>query len=153
MNEMKSMDRRDFCRLVAAAVAVELMPRGGVAAATANETQAAILKAMNSLKLDYAQFCAMPQDEREFFALVQDELVREKLVEEGWKPSGWGDSPKLPVEGGSWDGVPMIAPVSGLSGDGPFQPTWESLMEYEAPEWYQDAKFGMWAHWSPQCVP
>ena len=81
MNEMKSMDRRDFCRLVAAAVAVELMPRGGVAAATANETQAAILKAMNSLKLDYAQFCAMPQDEREFFALVQDELVHQAVEE------------------------------------------------------------------------
>jgi len=26
-------------------------------------------------------------------------------------------------------------------------------MQYEAPEWYQDAKFGIWAHWSPQCVP
>ena len=35
----------------------------------------------------------------------------------------------------------------------PFQPTWDSLLEYEAPEWYQDAKFGIWAHWSPQCVP
>ncbi|HTZ90132.1 MAG TPA: alpha-L-fucosidase, partial [Alloacidobacterium sp.] len=25
--------------------------------------------------------------------------------------------------------------------------------QYETPEWYQDAKFGIWAHWSPQCVP
>ena len=24
--------------------------------------------------------------------------------------------------------------------------------QYETPEWYQDAKFGIWAHWSPQCV-
>jgi alpha-L-fucosidase len=47
----------------------------------------------------------------------------------------------------------MNSPVPGLSGDGPFQPTWESLLNYEAPEWYRDAKFGMWAHWSPQCVP
>jgi alpha-L-fucosidase len=27
------------------------------------------------------------------------------------------------------------------------------LLGYEAPEWYRDAKFGIWAHWSPQCVP
>jgi len=31
-------------------------------------------------------------------------------------------------------------------------PKWDSLLEYEAPDWYQDAKFGIWAHWSPQCV-
>jgi len=36
---------------------------------------------------------------------------------------------------------------------GPFQPTWESLKQYRAPEWFRDAKFGMWAHWSAQCVP
>ena len=36
---------------------------------------------------------------------------------------------------------------------GPFQPTWESLQQYECPEWFRDAKFGIWAHWSPQCVP
>jgi alpha-L-fucosidase len=26
-------------------------------------------------------------------------------------------------------------------------------MQYEAPEWYRDAKFGIWCHWTPQCVP
>ncbi len=37
---------------------------------------------------------------------------------------------------------------------GPFEPTWESLANYqEAPEWYRDAKFGIWAHWGPQCEP
>src|SRR5579883_1766988 len=36
---------------------------------------------------------------------------------------------------------------------GPFQPTWESLHQYKAPEWFRDAKFGIWAHWSAQCVP
>lgn len=35
-----------------------------------------------------------------------------------------------------------------------FQPTWESLVEgYRAPDWFRDAKFGIWAHWSAQCVP
>ena len=36
---------------------------------------------------------------------------------------------------------------------GPFQPTWESLVNYQCPEWFRDAKFGIWAHWGPQCVP
>jgi len=36
---------------------------------------------------------------------------------------------------------------------GPFQPTWDSLKHYQIPEWFRDVKFGIWAHWSPQCVP
>lgn len=35
---------------------------------------------------------------------------------------------------------------------GKFAPTWESLSQYEVPEWFADAKFGIWAHWGPQCV-
>ena len=36
---------------------------------------------------------------------------------------------------------------------GPFQPTWNSLSQYQVPGWFRDAKFGMWAHWGPQCQP
>jgi alpha-L-fucosidase len=36
---------------------------------------------------------------------------------------------------------------------GPFQPSWDSLRQYRAPEWFRDAKFGIWAHWGPQCQP
>src|SRR5215207_3390361 len=35
----------------------------------------------------------------------------------------------------------------------PFAPTWESLSRYVAPEWFRDAKLGLWAHWGPQCQP
>ncbi|GAB3925018.1 alpha-L-fucosidase [Mucilaginibacter myungsuensis] len=34
-----------------------------------------------------------------------------------------------------------------------FKPTWESLAQYQVPEWFRDAKFGIWAHWGPQCQP
>jgi alpha-L-fucosidase len=34
-----------------------------------------------------------------------------------------------------------------------FKPTWESLTQYQVPDWFRDAKFGMWAHWGPQCQP
>jgi alpha-L-fucosidase len=45
------------------------------------------------------------------------------------------------------------APAAEETVAGPFQPTWESLKQYKAPEWYRDAKFGIWAHWGPQCEP
>jgi alpha-L-fucosidase len=37
--------------------------------------------------------------------------------------------------------------------DGPFKPTDESLQQYQYPEWFRDAKFGIWSHWGPQAVP
>jgi alpha-L-fucosidase len=36
---------------------------------------------------------------------------------------------------------------------GPFQATRESLQGYRVPEWFRDAKFGIWAHWGPQSAP
>ncbi len=36
---------------------------------------------------------------------------------------------------------------------GPFEPTWESLRTFQCPQWFQDAKFGVWSHWGPQSVP
>lgn len=33
---------------------------------------------------------------------------------------------------------------------GPFEGTRKSLSHYEIPEWFHDAKFGIWAHWGPQ---
>jgi alpha-L-fucosidase len=36
---------------------------------------------------------------------------------------------------------------------GPFQPEFESFTQYQCPEWFRDAKLGMWAHWGPQAVP
>ncbi|MDR6565091.1 alpha-L-fucosidase [Chitinophaga ginsengisegetis] len=42
--------------------------------------------------------------------------------------------------------IPRMAP-------GPFLPTWDSLRQYQVPDWFRDAKFGIWAHWGPQCQP
>ncbi|MFV0399871.1 MAG: alpha-L-fucosidase [Oscillospiraceae bacterium] len=37
---------------------------------------------------------------------------------------------------------------------GPFANTWDSITgQYKCPEWFRDAKFGVWSHWGPQCVP
>ena len=37
--------------------------------------------------------------------------------------------------------------------DGPFKPTWESLKQYRCPDWFRDAKFGIWAIVTPQSLP
>jgi alpha-L-fucosidase len=36
---------------------------------------------------------------------------------------------------------------------GKFEPTWQSLSQYKVPDWFRNAKFGIWAHWGPQCQP
>ena len=34
------------------------------------------------------------------------------------------------------------------------QPSWPSLVQqYRYPDWFRDAKFGIWSHWGPQAVP
>ena len=34
---------------------------------------------------------------------------------------------------------------------GAFTANWDNLSAWECPEWFRDAKFGIWAHWDPQC--
>src|SRR5580692_5416939 len=36
---------------------------------------------------------------------------------------------------------------------GKFEGTRDSLKEYQIPDWFRDAKFGIWAHWGPQSAP
>jgi alpha-L-fucosidase len=36
---------------------------------------------------------------------------------------------------------------------GPFQPRWPSLETYRVPQWYEDAKFGIFIHWGVYAVP
>jgi len=34
-----------------------------------------------------------------------------------------------------------------------YEPSYESLSQYECPEWFLDAKIGFWSHWGPQSAP
>jgi alpha-L-fucosidase len=40
--------------------------------------------------------------------------------------------------------------IASAQSSDPFAPTRESLRAYQIPEWYRDAKFGIWSHWGPQ---
>ena len=46
--------------------------------------------------------------------------------------------------------VPM---PDGTIARGPFNATRDSLKTYRTPDWFKDAKFGIWSHWGPQAVP
>ncbi len=47
----------------------------------------------------------------------------------------------------------ILKDVETVDRQGPFRPDWESLQTYEAPEWYKDAKFGIFIHWGVYSVP
>jgi alpha-L-fucosidase len=47
-----------------------------------------------------------------------------------------------------------LAAIDAVAKRGPFQPTWESITnQFQTPDWYQDAKFGLFIHWGAYAVP
>ena len=47
----------------------------------------------------------------------------------------------------------QVAKVRATSGDGPYRPDWDSLAQYRTPDWFRDAKFGIFLHWGVYSVP
>jgi alpha-L-fucosidase len=47
----------------------------------------------------------------------------------------------------------LLKEVDDVNHQGPFRPDWESLEKYETPDWYKDAKFGIFIHWGVYSVP
>jgi len=47
----------------------------------------------------------------------------------------------------------LLKKVDTVDQEGPFRTDWESLQKYEVPEWYKDAKFGIFIHWGAYSVP
>ncbi|WP_299546854.1 alpha-L-fucosidase [Seonamhaeicola sp.] len=52
---------------------------------------------------------------------------------------------------GEAKGEALIINELGIA-EGPFRPTFKSLEKFECPEWFRDAKFGLWAHWGAQSM-
>jgi alpha-L-fucosidase len=47
----------------------------------------------------------------------------------------------------------ILQEVDRVSHEGPYRPDYESLDKYVVPEWYKDAKFGIFIHWGVYSVP
>jgi len=49
--------------------------------------------------------------------------------------------------------APALEKARAVIDAGPFRPTWRSLEQYQIPQWYRDAKFGIFIHWGVYSVP
>ena len=47
----------------------------------------------------------------------------------------------------------LLQEVDKVNHEGAFRPDWESLRMYQVPDWYKDAKFGIFIHWGVYSVP
>jgi alpha-L-fucosidase len=47
----------------------------------------------------------------------------------------------------------LLQQVAATMDQGPYRPNWKSLSTYEIPDWFKDAKFGIFIHWTPFAVP
>ncbi len=47
----------------------------------------------------------------------------------------------------------ILEQVNAVDEKGPFRADWESLRKYNVPDWYKDAKFGIFIHWGVYSVP
>jgi alpha-L-fucosidase len=47
----------------------------------------------------------------------------------------------------------LLAEADRQANDGPYRPDWATLLKYEQPQWYKDAKFGIFIHWGVYSVP
>ena len=47
----------------------------------------------------------------------------------------------------------ILHSVDAQANDGPYRPDWETLHRWQMPQWYKDAKFGIFIHWGVYSVP
>lgn len=52
-----------------------------------------------------------------------------------------------------YDMKPYLETIDRVIEQGPFKADWGSLCEFETPEWYKKAKFGIFIHWGVYSVP
>ena len=52
-----------------------------------------------------------------------------------------------------YDMKPYLKRIDEVIKKGPYKDTWESLSQYQAPDWYQKKKFGIFIHWGVYSVP
>ena len=59
----------------------------------------------------------------------------------------------LPTGAESPEVAKAVSKIDEIAAAGPFQPEWDSLEQYEIPQWYKDAKLGIFIHWGVYSVP
>ena len=49
--------------------------------------------------------------------------------------------------------LPVLLLLAAAPAAGQYRPTTESLRRHQVPQWFEDAKFGIFVHWGPYAVP
>ncbi|WP_282036488.1 alpha-L-fucosidase [Saccharicrinis aurantiacus] len=49
--------------------------------------------------------------------------------------------------------IALVVNLISVKAQTKYSADWESLQNYQAPEWYEDAKIGFWVHWGVYSVP
>ena len=47
----------------------------------------------------------------------------------------------------------ILKTVDDVIAQGPFRPTWESLMQARVPDWFREKRLGIFTHWGVYSVP
>ena len=47
----------------------------------------------------------------------------------------------------------LLSEAEKQANNGPYRPDWATLIKYQQPQWYKDAKFGIFIHWGVYSVP
>ena len=53
----------------------------------------------------------------------------------------------------AYDMKPYLSEIEKVIQEGPYKDSWESLSEYQVPNWYEKKKFRIFIHWGVFCVP
>ena len=79
-----------------------------------------------------------------FFLFTMHEIVAQDATAVGADVEAMHSHPQV-------DGA--VAKIRQSIQSGPFEADWESLEKYQIPQWYKDAKFGIFVHWGVYSVP
>ena len=47
----------------------------------------------------------------------------------------------------------QLKEIDRVTKEGPFLPEWDSLAEFQVPDWFRNAKFGIFIHWGLYSIP
>ncbi len=88
-------------------------------------------------------------------SLCAPSLVAQVTTPPPAKPSQEALAAQWSKASAKYDGAraKILADVDRQAHQGPFRPDWNTLSAFEVPEWFKDAKFGIFIHWGVYSVP
>ncbi len=109
--------------------------------------------------LDLTRACRLHKAFRSVSLLIAAPLVAGTAVAQAGMPNPaatpeeWNSQWQQASEGASAARAAELATLDKTIAAGPYRDDWESLKQHKTPEWFHDAKFGIFLHWGLFSVP